>query len=110
MAPVLFVEYPKCSTCRKAKKWLDEHDVAYTDRHIVEDRPTASELAAWQQFFRDLPVQMIQVRNLNIDPDAFLEIMPEAKGKVVGTKKFLETLKAEFPQLVIGSFSHYVEG
>ena len=49
MAPVLFVEYPKCSTCRKAKKWLDEHDVAYTDRHIVEDNPTADELAAWQQ-------------------------------------------------------------
>ena len=67
------------------------------------------ELAAWQEFFRELPVQMIQVRNLNIDPDAFLEIMPEAKGKAIGTKRFLETLKAEFPQLVIGSFSHYVE-
>jgi hypothetical protein len=53
---------------------------------------------------------MIQVRNLNIDPDAFLAIMPEGKGKAVGTRKFLETLKAEFPQLVIGSFSHYVEG
>lgn len=44
---VLFVEYPKCSTCRKAKKWLDEHGVAYTDRHIVEDKPTAEELRAW---------------------------------------------------------------
>ena len=68
------------------------------------------ELAAWQEFFRELPVQMIQVRNLNVDPDAFLEIMPQAEGKAVGTRKFLETLKAEFPQLVIGSFSHYVEG
>ena len=45
--PVLFVEYPKCSTCRKAKKWLDEHGVAYTDRHIVEDNPTKDELATW---------------------------------------------------------------
>lgn len=45
--PVLFVEYPKCSTCRKAKKWLDEHGIAYTDRHIVEDNPTAEELAGW---------------------------------------------------------------
>lgn len=44
---VLFVEYPKCSTCKKAKKWLDEHGVDYIDRHIVEDNPTASELAAW---------------------------------------------------------------
>ena len=67
------------------------------------------ELAAWQEFFRELPVQMIQVRNLNIDPDAFLDIMPEPQGKAVGTRKFIETLHAEFPQLVIGSFSHYVE-
>lgn len=46
--PILFVEYPKCSTCKKAKKWLDEHGVAYTDRHIVEDAPTAEEIADWQ--------------------------------------------------------------
>lgn len=46
--PVLFLEYPKCSTCKKAKKWLDEHGVAYTDRHIVEDNPQADELADWQ--------------------------------------------------------------
>lgn len=47
--PVLFIEYPKCSTCRKAKKWLDEHGIDYTDRHIVEDNPTAEELAVWQE-------------------------------------------------------------
>ena len=35
---MLFLEYPKCSTCKKAKKWLDEHQVAYDDRHIVEER------------------------------------------------------------------------
>lgn len=45
---VLFVEYPTCSTCRKAKKWLEEHGVTYTDRHIVEDNPTAEELSAWR--------------------------------------------------------------
>ena len=45
----LFIEYPKCTTCKKAKKWLDEHGVEYIDRHIVEDNPTAEELASWQQ-------------------------------------------------------------
>lgn len=45
----LFIEYPKCTTCKKAKKWLDEHGVEYFDRHIVEDNPTAEELASWQQ-------------------------------------------------------------
>ena len=48
MSDVLFVEYPKCSTCKRAKAWLDEHGVAYVDRHIVEDNPTADELATWQ--------------------------------------------------------------
>ena len=46
-APVLFLWYPKCSTCRKAKKWLDEHGVEYTERHIVEDNPSAEELTRW---------------------------------------------------------------
>lgn len=69
----------------------------------------AEELAGWLEFFRELPVQMIQVRNLNIDPDAFLQIMPEAKGEILGTNAFLTKLHQEFPDMVIGSFSHYVE-
>ncbi len=44
---ILFVEYPRCSTCRKAKKWLDEHGVHYEDRHIVENNPTTDELRTW---------------------------------------------------------------
>lgn len=46
---VLFLEYPKCSTCQKARKWLDGHDVVYADRHIVEDNPTSVELRAWHE-------------------------------------------------------------
>lgn len=44
---VLFLEYPKCSTCKKAKKWLDEHGVEYVDRDITTENPTATELAEW---------------------------------------------------------------
>lgn len=44
---MLFIEYPKCSTCKNAKKWLDDHDITYTDRHIVEDNPTYDELKDW---------------------------------------------------------------
>ena len=44
---MLFVEYPKCSTCQKAKKWLDEHGLTYEDRHIVENNPTYEELKDW---------------------------------------------------------------
>lgn len=46
---MLFLCYPKCSTCQKAKKWLDEHGVIYTERHIKEDNPTAEELKAWHE-------------------------------------------------------------
>ena len=46
---VLFIEYPKCSTCKKAKNWLDDHGIEYVDRHIVEDNPKAEELAEWHQ-------------------------------------------------------------
>ncbi len=44
---MLFLCYPKCSTCKKAKKWLDEHHVAYEERDIKEDNPTYEELKEW---------------------------------------------------------------
>lgn len=44
---MLFVEYPKCTTCQKAKKFLDDHGATYEDRHIKEQNPTADELRAW---------------------------------------------------------------
>ena len=46
---MLFVEYPKCTTCQRAKKFLDDRGAVYTDRHIKEENPTAEELRAWQQ-------------------------------------------------------------
>ena len=44
---MLFLEYPTCSTCKKAKKWLDEQQMTYIDRHIVEENPTFDELKDW---------------------------------------------------------------
>ena len=44
---VLFIEYPKCSTCKKAKKWLLDNNIEFTDRNIVEDTPTIEELKKW---------------------------------------------------------------
>lgn len=43
----LFIEYPKCSTCKKAKKWLEENKIEFIDRHIVEETPTDKELTLW---------------------------------------------------------------
>ena len=46
---MLFIEYPKCSTCQKAKKWLETNGVAFEDRHIKENNPTIEELKAWHE-------------------------------------------------------------
>ncbi len=44
---MLFICYPRCSTCQKAKKWLDEHQLQYTERNIAEENPTYEELREW---------------------------------------------------------------
>ena len=44
---MLFICYPKCSTCRNAQDWLDAHGLSYTLRDIKEENPTAAELAEW---------------------------------------------------------------
>ncbi len=46
---ILFVEYPKCTTCQKAKKWLDDNGIEYVDRHIKEQNPSFDELAEWHK-------------------------------------------------------------
>lgn len=46
---MLFIEYPKCTTCKKAKKWLDDNGIEYTDRHIKDENPTYEELKQWYQ-------------------------------------------------------------
>lgn len=45
----IFIEYPKCSTCKKAKKWLEENNIEFIDRNIVEETPTVQELTKWIQ-------------------------------------------------------------
>ena len=44
---MLFLQYPPCSTCQKAKKWLDEQGLVYEDRHIKQNNPTYEELKQW---------------------------------------------------------------
>lgn len=56
MNEILFLEYPRCSTCKKAKKWLDDKEVSYLDRRIVENNPTAEELKAWHEM-SGLPIR-----------------------------------------------------
>jgi len=53
---VLVVLYPKCSTCQKALKWLEQHNISHTTRHIVSDKPSREELQGWIEASQ-LPIQ-----------------------------------------------------
>ena len=46
---MLLIQYPKCSTCQKAKKWLEAHHITYTDRHIAEKNPSYEEIKQWHE-------------------------------------------------------------
>lgn len=46
---MLLICYPKCTTCQKAKKWLESNGIAFEERHIAEQNPTAEELRQWQE-------------------------------------------------------------
>lgn len=46
---MLFIQYPKCTTCQKAKKWLDENGFDYESRHIKDENPTFDELKKWYE-------------------------------------------------------------
>ena len=73
----------------------------------LNDRP--EEAAAWEEFIRETRIDMIQLRNLNVDPDAFLAIMPECRTKPIGVRQFLADLGEKFPAVRVGSFSRYID-
>lgn len=90
---MLFLEYPKCSTCRKAKKWLDTHNVTYVDRHIVENNPTYDELKQWHEK-SGLPLKKffntsgIMYKNLQLN-DKLQTMSEEEQLKLLATNGML---------------------
>lgn len=84
---MLFIEYPKCSTCKKAKKFLDDHKVDYVDRNIVTDNPKKEELKKWielsgKEIHKFFNTSGIKYRELNLketlkelDFDGILDIL-----------------------------------
>lgn len=103
----------------QAKYSLDDvkHSIAYAKQNGVyvslnmllfpglNDRD--EEQAAWLEFLSETGVDMIQLRNLNFDPDVFLTAMP-AGGQAGGVKNFLKTLTSKFPAIKLGSFTEKV--
>jgi hypothetical protein len=72
----------------------------------LNDQPT--EIDAWEELIAATGIDMIQMRNLNVDPDEFLAFMPPITEVSQGVRPFINRLAKQFPDLAIGSFSHNV--
>ncbi len=83
----LFLQYPKCSTCRNAKKWLEANDVDFLDRHIVEENPTKEELKSWHQK-SDLPLKKF----FNTSGNLYKELKLKGKLPEMSEEEQLELL------------------
>ena len=90
---VLFIEYPKCSTCHKAKKWLQDNNIKFEDRNIVEQVPSAQELEKWiKQSNKEIKswfnTSGLKYRELNLK-EKLQTISDEAKIKLLASDGML---------------------
>ena len=84
---VLFLQYPKCTTCKKAKKWLDDNNHSYEGRHIVEANPSVEELTKWINE-SGLPVK----RFFNTSGMLYREMNLKDKVKTASDEELIELL------------------
>lgn len=89
MMRYLFIGYPRCSTSQKAKLWLDQHGIVYTERHIVEQNPSEAELRVWVKQ-SGLPIRRffntsgLKYKELNLK-DKLAEIPEEEQLKLLAS-------------------------
>lgn len=86
---ILFVEYPKCTTCKKAKKYLEEKNIEFIDRHIVENNPTKEELKNWIQI-SGLPINKF----FNTSGVLYREMQLKDKVKTSSEDELLDILSS----------------
>lgn len=84
---VTLIHYPKCSTCKKAKAWLEDHGISYVERNIVEDRPKAEELREWITKF-DYPVK----RYFNTSGNLYKELHLKEKLETMNLEEQIQLL------------------
>ncbi|MGL5379408.1 arsenate reductase family protein [Clostridium sp.] len=87
---VLFIEYPKCTTCRKAKKFLSEKGINFEDRHIAEEKPNKLELEQWIEK-SGLPINKF----FNTSGKIYREMGLKDKIKLMGKEELIELLATD---------------
>ncbi|GIM44828.1 arsenate reductase [Collibacillus ludicampi] len=90
MSEVLFLQYPKCGTCRKAKQYLESKDVSYTERNIVENPPTKEELRSF------IEKSGLDIRKFfNTSGQKYRELGLKDKLKTMTEEEMLELLASD---------------
>ncbi len=87
---VLFLEYPKCTTCKKAKKFLQDQKIGFDERHIVENNPTKEELKEWLRL-SGLPIKKF----FNSSGMKYRELNMKDKVKELSENELLEILSTD---------------
>jgi pyruvate-formate lyase-activating enzyme len=92
----------------KSMKYAAEQGVYTSINYLIFPGVTdrEEEIEAMIEFAKRTKLKLIQMRNLNIDPEAYLELIPPARGEVLGMKQMLEIYRQELPDVVIGSYTH----
>ncbi|MEG1287206.1 arsenate reductase family protein [Clostridium sp.] len=87
---ILFIEYPKCTTCKRAKKFLIDNGLEFEDRHIVENKPTKEELGEWL-----IKSGLTINKFFNTSGKLYREMELKDKVKVLGQEELLEILSSD---------------
>ncbi|KAF9127683.1 radical SAM protein [Paenibacillus cellulositrophicus] len=92
----------------KSLKYASDQGVYTSINYLIFPGVTdrEEEIEAMVEFARRTNLKLIQLRNLNIDPESYLELIPPAKGEILGMKQAIEIFQAELPDVVIGSYTH----
>lgn len=89
----IFIQYPKCSTCKKAKKWLEENKIEFIERNIVTEIPTIEELTEWirnsnQEIKKWFNTSGLKYKELNLK-EKLLSMNNEEKIKMLASDGML---------------------
>ncbi|UHA75238.1 radical SAM protein [Paenibacillus sp. 481] len=96
------------SNVEKSLRYASEQGVYTSINYLIFPGVTdrEEEVEAMVEFARRSKLRLIQMRNLNIDPESYLSLIPKAQGDILGMKQMLDIFREELPDVVIGSYSH----
>ncbi|MOA00013.1 Radical SAM superfamily protein [compost metagenome] len=92
----------------KSLKYASDNGVYTSINYLIFPGVTdrEEEIEAMIGFAKRTGLKLIQMRNLNIDPESYLSLIPKAQGEIYGMKQMLEIFREELPDVVIGSYTH----